>query len=238
MRPVSDNRRGIGEVLAEFAGVMADQQGSTAILERLGDYCTELLPVHGVGLLLRSPDGGMAIATANTDLGQTVEALEVELAEGPCTDCLRTGEQVLCPDLEQFADRYPRFVPRALDAGVRSVHALPMTARVEQLGSVDVIATEPLHLDAEQLSTAQLLVDVAVSYVVNSRAFEAKDRLAGQLQTALDSRVVIEQAKGVLAERGGVTVSEAFETLRRHARNNGLKLHDVAQAVVRGDLRL
>ena len=231
-------RRDIGTVLADFARAMADQAGPREILQRMGDSCTDLLPVYGVGVLIRSASGGMEVATANTPEGQAAEDLEVELLEGPCTDCLASGEQLAVPDLEAVADRYPRFVPRALDVGIRAIHAIPLIVRTEQIGSMDVIALEKVDLSANDLATAQLIADVTMSYLANSRAFEEKSKLAEQLQYALDSRVVIEQAKGKLSERRGVTVSAAFEDLRRYARSNQLKLHDVASAVVRGDLDL
>ena len=217
---------------------MADDREPKVILERLGEYCTELLPVHGVGVLLRNPKGGMEVATANTEKGAIVERLEAELGEGPCSDALETGEQIAVPDLEQSVDAYPRFTPRALEAGVRAIHGLPLSVRGEVVGSVDLVATEVLHLGAAELATAQMLADVTVSYLANSRAFAEKSALAEQLQHALDSRIIIEQAKGKVSERLGVTITEAFELLRRYARNNGLKLHDVAAATVRGDLNL
>lgn len=238
MAETTGDGRGIGEVLAEFAQVMATEQTSQTILERMGSYCTELLPVHGVGVLLRSADGGQEVATANTEAGMIVENLEAELNEGPCSDALDTGEQQTVPDLAQAAERWPRFAPRALEAGVKAIHALPMSVRAETIGSMDVIALEPLDLTAAQLATAQLLADVTISYVANSRSFAETSRLASQLQFALDSRILIEQAKGILSERNGITVSDAFEMLRRHARNNHLKLHGVAEQVVRGDLQL
>lgn len=230
--------RNIGAVLAEFAQEMAQQRGPLAILERLSDYCTELLPVHGVGVLLRTADGAIEVGTANTKAGQVVEELEAELREGPCTDCLTEGTYLAFPDLAQSVERYPNFTPRALEAGVRSIHGLPMTVRTEQIGALNVIATEVLDLTAVQISTAQLLADVAVSYLANSRAFESTSKLAEQLQHALDSRIVIEQAKGILSERRSVTVNQAFELLRGYARSNHLKLHDVAGAVVRGQLEI
>ena len=238
MADTTGNGRGIGEVLAEFAQAMAAEQTPQQILERMADYCTELLPVHGVGVLLRSAGGGQEVATANSEAGLIVETLEAELGEGPCSDALDTGEQLAVPDLAQAADRWPRFVPRALEAGVRAIHALPMTVRTETIGSMDVIALEPMDLTASQLATAQLLADVTISYVANSRAFAETSQLASQLQFALDSRILIEQAKGILSERNKTTISEAFEVLRRHARNHHLKLHAVAEQVVRGELQL
>jgi len=238
MRAMSDEptRRDIGAVLAEFARSAVDQPSLEQILARLGDYCTELLPVTGVGVLLRNANGGMEVATANTELGQIVETLEAELVEGPCTDSLRSGEQVVVPDLKAVEESYPRFAPAALEAGVRAIHALPMTMRTEVVGSVDIIATDVLDLSAADLAAAQLLADVTASYIANSRAFAESSRLAEQLQQALDSRIVIEQAKGRLSERHNISVSEAFDRLRRHARNNGLKLREVSDSVTRGEL--
>lgn len=228
--------RDIGTVLAEFAQLMISDHSTQAVLERLGNYSTELLPVDGVGVLLRSPDGGMEVATANTEAGMIVEQLEAELLEGPCTDALASGEQVLAPDLAATQDRYPKFVPRALDAGVRSVHGLPLTIRAETIGSMDLIAYEPLDLTPAHLATAQLLGDVTVSYLANSRVVAEKSALAEQLQHALDSRVLIEQAKGVIAERRGITVDQAFDAVRRYARSNQRKLREVCEEIIRGDL--
>ena len=234
---MDNEARDLGTVLADFAKILADEHGPTEVVHRLGDYVTELLPVHGVGILLLGANG-IEVATANTDAGLIVEQLEADLGEGPCTDCMASGEQVLAPDLAATADRYPRFVPRALEAGIYSIHALPMTVRGEQLGSMDVVATEEMHLDAAQLATAQMLGDVAMTYVANSRTLTEKTKLAGQLQHALDSRVLIEQAKGVLAERHQLTVTAAFDRLRQYARSNQRKLHEVAAEVVQGELEI
>ena len=231
--------RDLGVVLADFANILTEEHGPDQVLHRLGDYVTELLPVHGVGILLLSAKGdGIEVATANTDAGRVVEQLEADLAEGPCTECMATGQQVLAPDLAAVADRYPRFVPGALDAGVRSIHALPMSVRGEHIGSMDVVATEELHLDAGQLGIAQILADVAISYLSNSRVLQEKTVLADQLQHALGSRILIEQAKGILAERHRLTVTAAFDRMRHYARSNQRKLHDVAGDVVQGELEL
>ena len=235
---MDQHTRDLGAVLADFAKVLADEHGPTDVFSRLGDYVTELLPVHGVGVLLVSAKGGIEVATANTDAGRAVEQLEADLGEGPCSECMDTGEQILAPDLAALADRYPRFVPRALEVGIRSIHAFPMNVRGEQLGSMDVVATETVDLDANQLATAQVLADVAVTYLANTRALNEKTALAEQLQHALDSRVIIEQAKGVLAERHQLTVSDAFDRLRQYARGNQRKLHEVAAQVVKGELEV
>jgi GAF domain-containing protein len=225
-------------VLAEFALLVGGQHTAADVLERLGQYVTELLPVHGVGLLLRGLEGDLEVATANTEAGAVVESLESELGEGPCASAMLEGAVVAVPDLADARDRWPRFVPRALEAGVRAIHAIPLTLRTGHLGSLDLVSLEPCALSAEELAAAQMLGDVAVAYLANSRALEDSSRLAQQLSHALDSRVVVEQAKGVLAERLGCSVDEAFEVLRRHARRHQTKLQQVAERVVAGELRL
>lgn len=230
--------RDLPAILVEYAGAMSKQSEPRDILERLGSYCNELLPVDGVGALLRDGADGMIVATSDTEPGRIVEELETALNEGPCAESMATGEQILVPDLAAAVDRYPRFVPRALEAGVRSIHALPLTVRVEQVGSLDLIAMKPMDLTAEHLATAQMLCDVTIAYLANTAAFRDSTKLAQQLQHALDSRIIIEQAKGKLSEREGITVTEAFEKLRRYARGKGARLHDVAHAFMSGDLEL
>ena len=224
--------------LADFAQVLSAEQTADEIVARLGTYCTELLPVHGVGLLVRTETGGLEVASSNTEAGLVVETLEVELDEGPCTDALASGQQVPVPDLAPTRERYPRFTPAALEAGVHAVHAFPLSVRGEPLGALDVIALERVALNPAQMAMTQMLADVTIAYLTSSRALREKSQLAAQLQRALDSRVLIEQAKGVLAERHRITVTEAFERLRGHARRSGTKLGDVVAAVLRGDLDL
>lgn len=233
-RPVTPDP--LATILVEFARLMGDAIGTEPILRALSDYVTQLLGVHGVGVLFISEGGKLAAGMANTELGRLVERAEVELGEGPCTDCALSGEQLSVPDLAAVADRYPRFAPRVLAAGVKAIHALPIHNRSGQLGALNVISTETGSLDAGQMTTAQLLCEVTAAYLANSRAFEERTRTAEQLQRALDSRVVIEQAKGRLAERHAISLEDAFERLRGHARSNQRKLRDVASEVLRGEL--
>ena len=227
----------LSSALVELAQRLADLESVHDVLSTMADLCTKLLPVTGVGVLLI--DGGaIAVATTNSELGDAAEGLEAELQEGPCVDCLDRGEPVLVPDLAAEAERWPRFAPPALAAGVRSVHGLPMTGRGEVIGSLNIVHDEPLGLSEEQLATAQVLCDVAVSYIFAVRLHEERGRLAEQLQHALDSRVTIEQAKGMLAERHGITMREAFDRLRKQSRNSQRTVQAVATDVVEGRLGL
>ncbi|HEU5083355.1 MAG TPA: GAF and ANTAR domain-containing protein [Acidimicrobiales bacterium] len=227
----------IAGALVDFARSLGGHDSIEAVLKDLSDRCVELLPADGVGVLLLE-DSDLTVSTSNSEVGARVEELEVVVGDGPCVEAVRTGRRILVPDLEAVADHYPEFVPKALDAGARSIHALPLTGRGDLVGALDIINCEPTALTPTQLGTAQMLADVAVSYIYAVRLHERSSRLAEQLQSALDSRVVIEQAKGVLAERHGDDMQAAFERLRRHARGNNLTVRSVAQQTVDGTLRL
>lgn len=227
----------IAEVLVDFARGLAEDESVQDVLEDLGDSCAELLPVDGVGVLLLE-DRDLSVATTNNPVGDTIEQLEAELHEGPCVECVRTGRPVFVEDLQAVVDRYPTFVPRALEAGARAIHALPLTGRGELLGALDIVNREPLALSAPDLAIAQMLADVAVSYIFAVRLHEESSKLATQLQHALDARVVIEQAKGMLSERHGEPLSDSFERLRRHARSNNATVREVAQQTIAGHLQL
>lgn len=222
--------------LVDFISQLTKDHTVEAVFRHLGDYCVELLPADGVGVLLLE-EQQLTVATANSEVGDKVEALEVELEEGPCVECVRVGHPVYEPDLAAAVDRYPRFVPRALEAGAGAIHALPMTGHGELVGSLNIVSTEPVELTDDQLSTARMLADIAVSYIFAVRLHEETSELAGQLQRALDTRVIIEQAKGMLAERHQETLAEAFERLRRHARARRAPVREVARQTVEDQLQ-
>lgn len=224
-------------ILVEFARQLGGCSSVEAVLQHLGDSCLRLLPVSGVGVLL-AEDGDLTVATTNSELGEVAERAEVECGEGPCVEALRSGAFVAVPDLEASQDRYPAFASQALPAGIRSVHGVPLSGRGELVGVLNIVHDEPLDLEAGDVATAQMLADVAVSYILSVRMNEESSKLASQLQRALDTRVVIEQAKGMLAERHGEALTQAFERLRRHARSNNVTVRDVAAAVVTAELRL
>jgi hypothetical protein len=226
------------DALRDLAALVAIPATIEDILSRVGERIADLLPVDGVGVLLREDDGGLLIATATSEIGHAVEELEVELVEGPCSRSFLLGRTVIATDLTAAVDDYPRFAPRALALGVRSIHALPMTFGSDQLGALDLIARDPVVLQPDQVAIAQLLVDVTTSYIVNNRMLEEQSTLARNLQRALDNRVVIEQAKGILAERHAITPVAAFELLRTHARSTRTRLADLAAEVIVGELRL
>lgn len=231
-------QRDIADVLVRFTRELSDEQTVEHVFRTLADYCTQLLDVDGVGVLLLA-DGDLVVATTNSEQGEAAERLEAQLREGPCYDAVRTSRRVLVPDLEAEAHRWPRFAPRALEAGVGSIHGLPIGGRSGlPIGSLDIITVEPRHVSDDDLRIADMLVDVAVTYLVSIRAYEQASELATQLQHALDSRVVIEQAKGILRGRHGYGFQEAFERLRGQARSDRRRIQEVSRDVCDGVLDL
>ncbi len=164
-----------------------------------------------------------------------LELFQLQNDEGPCLDCVRTGEVVSVPDLRTVTDRWPLFTRAVADTPFRSVHALPMRLRRDTIGSLNLFhAEQETPLSANDQRIAQALADVATISILQQRSLRQSSELAEQLRYALDSRIVIEQAKGVLAEFGGLAIDRSFEALRGYARSNNLKVSDVATALVRG----
>jgi GAF domain-containing protein len=165
---------------------------------------------------------------------RVLELLELQVAEGPCLECLQSGAPVVDVELGRSSTRWPRFAADALSAGFRSTSALPMRLRGEAIGALNLFRREVAPLSHDDLAVAQAFADVATIAILQSRAASEASRLNENLTVALNSRIVIEQAKGMLAERTGVDMVEAFERLRRHARNHNLRLADLARSVIEG----
>ncbi len=234
----ADSLPDLPSALRDLALMLSEPTTVEGILQRVGDWCGELLHVDGVGVLIRDESDDLMVVTASSEVGQVVEQLEAELREGPCVNALAAGEIIPVPDLAEVRDRYPRFVPRAMEAGIHAIYALPMTVRSQRIGALDIVMREPRVLTDDQVATAQLLADVTMSYIANSRMLEKSTTLSEHLKRALESRVIIEQAKGTLAERHRIDATDAFERIRGHARTNRLRIHDVARDVMTGAVQL
>ena len=201
-------------------------------LTLLATRCVELFDLSAAGLLLADPARGLRVAATSDHRTEVLEAFELEYDEGPSLDCYRTGTVIACDDLTANAHRWPRFAEQAQASGWRAVYALPMHLRTEVIGSLTLLRAKTGGLPEPDLLAAQALADVATIGILQHRTTEEHRLLAEQLQFALDSRVAIEQAKGVLAEHAQLGMDEAFAALRGYARNNNLRLVEVAHAVV------
>ncbi|HTF46186.1 MAG TPA: GAF and ANTAR domain-containing protein [Pseudonocardia sp.] len=224
----------LAEAFVELADTLVDDYDMMDLLYRLTDVCVELLAVDAAGLLLSDQRGQLAPVAASTGETRLLELFQLQTDDGPCLDCLHTGTPVTVTDMEQAHERWPRFAPRATEAGFASVHALPMRLRTEIIGALNLFANRPGPLPDTDLRLAQALADVATIGILSERAIHRSEVLAEQLQGALNSRTVIEQAKGVLAGRSHLDVDQAFTVLRQHARSHHLKLVELAHQVVTG----
>jgi len=222
----------LARTFVEIADTLVADFDVVDFLTTLATRCVELFDADEAGLMLAGPDGTLQVAASSSRSMNHLELFELQHNEGPCVDCYSTGQPVTSEDLRHDLERWPTFAPEALRAGFLSAYALPMRLRDTSVGSLNLLRVEPGALAEVDLTDAQALADVATIGLLHHRAADDAHLLAGQLQYALNSRVVIEQAKGVLSEHGGVTLDDAFEALRRHARNHHERLSDVARAVV------
>lgn len=222
------------EVFVEMADTLVDDFDVIDFLHGLTERCVELLGVTAAGLMLTDERDRLQVIAASTEKTRLLELFQLQTEQGPCIDCFRSGEPVSVADLPTFADRWPHFTSAAGEVGFASVHALPMRLRTEVIGALNLFHTEPGALDDEKQRIGQALADVATIGLLQQRAIQHRDSVTEQLQTALNSRVLIEQAKGALAERLDLEVNEAFILLRSEARSRNRRLSDFAKAVLEG----
>lgn len=221
--------------LVELTDTLVDDFDIVEMLTLLTDRCVELLGVSAAGLMLITPEAELRVVASSSEAMRVVELFELQAEEGPCPDCFRTGEPVENADLREDGG-WPRFAPIALQAGFRSVHAVPMRLRGKIIGALNLFRADPGCLDESSSLAARALADVATIAILQHRAAKEAQVLNEQLSHALNSRVTIEQAKGVLAERLGLDMERAFATMRNHARAHNLLLIDVAKEVADGNL--
>ena len=214
----------------DMADTMAADYDVVDLLHRLAGHCVDLLGVTAAGVLVTDAQGQPQPLATNAQL---VELLELQVDQrGPCVDCFDTGEPVSAVDLSQYSGQWPRFVAEAQRQMFHTVHALPMRLRDQTVGVLNLFRTDLTRLSTEDLALGQALADIATISILHERALHRSQTHVEQLQAALDSRIVIEQAKGALAQHGGLDVDDAFTLLRNYARSHRLPLSQVARDVV------
>jgi len=227
----------LADVVVEIADTLVDDFDVIEFLNMLTERCVSLLGISAAGLLLADGYDTLQVVAASSERTRLVELFQLQADEGPCVDCFRTGSPVSVADLST-AGRWPRFTAAATAAGFAAVCAVPMRLRTEVIGALNLFDTTPGALDEGKLSIGRALADVATIGLLQERAIRRRDVLTTQLQSALNSRIVIEQAKGVLAERLQVPMHEAFTLLRNTSRNTNRRLSDLAHAIVDGTERI
>lgn len=220
--------------LVEFADTLVADFDVVEFLQRLTDRCVELLPVDAAGLVLEDGDGRLQVVASTSDDARLVETFQLHLDDGPCIECHRSGEPVGVGDLATAGRRWPRLAPALQRLGFSAVDSLPMRRRAGPIGAMNLFRRAPGELDEATARVARAFTDVATIGLLQQRARREQELLVEQLQTALAGRVVIEQAKGMLAERLKLGTDQAFHLLRQHARRRNRRLTDLARAVIDG----
>jgi GAF domain-containing protein len=226
----------LAHTLVELADSLVADFDVVDLLTLLADRCVDTFDVAAAGIMLAGPDGVLRVVASSSEEMRVLELLEEQTVEGPCLDCYRTGAAVTNQQLATALERWPRFAPEALDAGFTSVQAQPMRLRDSVIGALNLFHADQMGLSEDATALAQAFADVATIAILQHRASRDAEVVVEQLREALQSRILIEQAKGVTAERLGLDMSEAFARLRGHARHNNLRLTDVATAVIDGTL--
>jgi len=224
----------LSETFVELTDTMVAGFDVIDFLHVLTDRSVRLLDVSAAGLLLADPRGELRVLAASSQAARLLELFQLQNDQGPCLDCFRTGRPVAAADMAAAAPRWPRFAPAARQAGFGAVQALPMRLREQVIGALNLFLASPGALAPADIRVGQALADVATISLLHERGMRHSDILNEQLQAALNSRVIIEQAKGKLAERLGVDVDQAFTVLRDHARTSNRRLSDLAQAFIDG----
>jgi len=222
----------VAEVFVEFADTLVEEFDLIEFLQMLTTRASELVGSAAAGLLLADPQGQLQFMAASDERTELLELFQVQSHEGPCQDCFHEGVAVVNADLRDAEGRWPQFAPRAVAAGFRSVHAFPMRLRPDVIGALNLFGTDVGRMEPDDVRTVQALADVATIGLLQERAVRRGEVLSEQLQGALNSRIVIEQAKGAIAQMRSCTVDEAFTILRGYCRNHNLRLSVVAHAVV------
>src|SRR4029077_1675711 len=224
----------LSETFVELTDTMVAGFDVIDFLHVLTDRSVQLLDVSAAGLLLADPRGELRVVAASSEAARLLELFQLQNHQGPCLDCFQTGQPVSAADLDTEAQRWPRFAAAAGRAGFGAVQALPMRLRDQVIGALNLFRASPGAFDPADVRIGQALADVATISLLHERSMRHSDLLNEQLQTALNSRVIIEQAKGKLAERLGIDMTQAFSVLRDHARTRNLRLSDVALAFIDG----
>jgi transcriptional regulator with GAF, ATPase, and Fis domain len=225
----------IGRAFVTLADTIVDDFDLTEFLHILVDHCVDLLEVDAAGVLLSDQRGGIRMAAASSEKAELLEVFAAETDGGPCVECVRSGDVVVSTDLVADADRWPRYAAAADACGFRAVHALPMRLRRNVIGALSLLNSEPDGVGAISTELGQALADVATIGILQQRSIDHANIVTEQLQTALNTRILIEQAKGMLAAHSGtLTPEEAFTALRSYARNHHHRLSDLARQVIDG----
>lgn len=228
----------IVETFATLADTLVDSYDVVELLQTLVETCADVLDVDAAGIMLANAWGELEVIASTSETSRLIEVLQLDAEAGPCMTTFTTGQPVACPDIADAPAGWAAFSAGALALGVRSVHAVPLRLRDTVIGTLNLFGTAPESLSAPDLRIARALADVATIGILHERTLREHEVVQAQLQRAIGSREVIEQAKGVVSHVRSVSIEDAFAVIRAHALATGERLSDVAHAIVDRTLRL
>jgi transcriptional regulator with GAF, ATPase, and Fis domain len=226
--------RRIVETFVELADTLVEDFDILEFLHRLAERCVELLDCAEAGLLLADAAGVLRVMASSSERSDALELMQLQNAEGPCFECFASGHPVFSEDLSDDVGRWPQFAPLAVDKGFSSVQALPMRVRGQTIGALNLFRDRTGRIIDADLPLGQGIADIAAIALLQERTIREAHGVVEQLHGALSSRVIIEQAKGVLAERAHIRLDVAFARIRDYARAHNLRLSDVARDLIDG----
>ncbi|BBZ79511.1 transcriptional regulator [Mycolicibacterium anyangense] len=231
---MSDNSREtrVLSAVVSLVDSLLDDFDVVDLLTELTERCAELLDVASAGFLLADPLQRLHLLAATSEQTRELELFQLQAEEGPCIECYRTGEPVLVADVREYSQRWPQFVPAAVEAGFTAVHAVPMRAAGSVLGALGLFSTRPGELNDADRLVGQTLAHIACVAVLQEHP-PTPVTVVSPLRSALAARVLVEQAKGFLSEMLNVSVDQAFRILRTYSRARGEHLTDVARRLIR-----
>lgn len=224
------------DAFVEMADTLVDDYDVADLLHRLTEHCVELLDATAAGLLLSDQRGSLQVLASSTERTRLLELFQLQTNDGPCLECFQTGESVDADDLAAERQRWPAFAPRAVEEGFQSVYAVPMRLRSDVIGALNLFGGQTGRINEPDLRVARALADTATIGILQERGIRQRETLTEQLQTALNHRVTIEQAKGALAHSAGLEMEQAFEVLRSYGRAHSTRLAEIARLLVTGSL--
>jgi len=226
----------INDAFVAMTDALMQDYDIVELLSTLLNLCTDILPVEAGGILLVDAVGELELVASSSEEARVVETIIIAAGSGPCIDCFTSRAPVIVADIAETGSEWPRFQSTALDQGFRSSYALPMRVRDEVIGVMNLLGSAPGTLSERDRGVAQALADIAVLGILHERNFRKPESISEQLHLALDSRILIEQAKGVLSHGEALTMSESFDALRSYARAHGITLRAAADLAVRREV--
>jgi GAF domain-containing protein len=224
------------ESLVELADTLVDDYDIIDFMQTLAERCVELLDVSAAGIMLADPEGNLRHAACSSEQMRLVEFFELQIEEGPCFDAYRDQTVVTCDSVEESESRWPRFAPHARASGFLVVSAVPMRLRDQVVGALNLFSSGTSQLGADDILVAQAMADIATIGILQERVIRDRSALTSQLELALESRVAIEQAKGIVAEHNQIDVDRAFDLIRRFTRDHNRLLSETARQIIAGSL--